>query len=88
VRDSIRKNLDLERKALQSSIVADPPTLIKDRSDYKQGFLFKQNSVKEWLLRYVVIQGDQIVTFKKLKKDERYDFKKPKKLVNIFLSRV
>ena len=51
--DTISKGLDTERKKLQSDIVSEQP--LSTRVETKQGFLFKQNSVWEWLLRYVII---------------------------------
>lgn len=40
----------------------------------KEGFVFKQNSIKEWLLRYLILREETLFTVKRTKKTGRYDY--------------
>ena len=63
--------------------------ITRDTALPREGFLFKQNSIKEWLLRYFKIMGNSLYTFKRTgKRWDKIDFSSGKKVASLFLSRV
>ena len=44
----------------------------------KEGFVFKQNSIKEWLLRYLIVRDESLFTVKRRKKAHIYDYNSAK----------
>jgi retron-type reverse transcriptase len=75
-RSSIIKHLKLQltkekEKCKRDGENNDIPNL---RIKEKEGFVFKQNSIKEWLLRYLIIRDESLFTVKKEKKSNRYSF--------------
>jgi len=68
----IKLQLDNEKeKCKRDGKNNDTPNLrIKD----KEGFVFKQNSIKEWLLRYLIVRDESLFTVKREKKSNRYNF--------------
>jgi hypothetical protein len=85
---SIRDQMMIQRSLVESGLDKDKlPTSLPNSKD---GLLYKQNTIKEWLLRYFKVIGDTLYSFKKLRKGEinRYDFSQPKKFCSLFLCRV
>lgn len=89
-RNNIIKHLKLQlekekEKCKRECDNKDKPNLrLKD----KEGFVFKQNSIKEWLLRYMIIRDESLFTVKRAKKGQRYDFNDAKFFCNIFLAKI
>ena len=54
----------------------------------KEGFVFKQNTIKEWLLRYLIIRDEWLFTVKRIKRSWRYNFNDPRLFWNIFLAKI
>lgn len=54
----------------------------------KEGFVFKQNSKKDWLLRYLIVRDELLFTVKKISKTERYNFNEAHLFCNIFLAKI
>lgn len=70
----IRTELRKERVRLEKDVQNfTEPNL---RLNKKEGFLFKQNQLREWLLRYFVIKDEIIYSVKKSKKSG-YDYDNP-----------
>lgn len=68
----LKLQLDKEReKCKRDGENTDKPNL---RLKNKEGFVFKQNSIKEWLLRYLIVRDESLFTVKRAKKGYRYDF--------------
>ncbi|CAI2386224.1 unnamed protein product [Moneuplotes crassus] len=89
-RNNILKHLKLQLekekdKCRRDSENVDTPNL---RLTEKEGFVFKQNSIKEWLLRYLIVRDDNLYTVKRGKKSERYNFSDAKLFCNIFLAKI
>lgn len=82
----IKLQLDNEKeKCKRDGKNNDTPNLrIKD----KEGFVFKQNSIKEWLLRYLIVRDESLFTVKREKKSNRYNFNDATHFWNIFLAKI
>ena len=69
-RNNVVKHLKLQltnekEKCLKDSQNKDEPN---PRITDKEGFVFKQNSIKDWLLRYLIVRDETLFTVKRNKK--------------------
>ena len=83
----LRFQLDNEKeKCLKDNDNKENPNL---RMTEKEGFVFKQNSIKEWLLRYLLLRDETLFTVKRSKKSGgKYDYNDAKYFCNVFLAKI
>jgi len=82
----LKMQLDSEKeKCKKDGENKDKPNL---RLIEKEGFVFKQNSIKEWLLRYLIVRDETLFTVKRIKNTGRYDYNNATMFCNIFLAKI
>ena len=89
-RSNILKHLKVQlenekEKCRKDSENTENPNL---RLKEKEGFVFKQNSIKDWLLRYLIIRDEWLFMVKRAKKSYRYNFNDARLFWNIFLAKI